>query len=314
MVKDLSREGRVVVVTGAGTGLGRAYALYLAKLGWRVVVNNRRRPASDGGLAPSSADAVVEDIRRAGGHAIAQYDDVRAEGAGQRMLETALNAWGRLDALVNNAGVDQHAPFHKISLASFHDIFRTNFDGTVAVTHTIYPYLRDRADGAIVVSVSSAGLHGLHGLSAYAASKAALIAFARSLSAEGASRNVRVSAVAPYAATRMTDAHLTTELRAAMSPEHVAPVIAALIAPGFKLGGHTWLAGAGWVRRAGCVEWIPGFAADDDPQRMQEHMQSMVAPGSGVAPMLPREFPDALAAHADFMASAQQGLRSQRGG
>jgi len=314
MVKNSSGGGRVVVVTGAGTGLGRAYALYLARLGWKVVVNNRRRPAAQGEPMVSSADAVVEEIRRAGGEAIAQYDDVRSEAAGERMLETALATWGRLDALVNNAGVDQHAPFHKISLEDFQAIFRTNFDGTVAITHAIYPYLRQRGDGAIVVSVSSAGLHGLHGLSAYAASKAALIAFMRSLAAEGASRNLRISAIAPYAATRMTDAHLSPALRELMDPMQVAPIVAALIAPDFAASGHTWLAGAGWVRRAGCVEWAPGFAVSADEQQLQAALQREGNLDPDVARAPPREFSNALEAHADFMASAQQGLREQRRG
>jgi len=286
MVKDSRCEGRVVIVTGAGAGLGRAYALHLARLGWRVVVNNRNRS--------SSAEAVVAEIREQGGEAIAQFDDVCNEGAGERLLQAALSTWGRLDALVNNAGVDQHAPFHKITLEDFRRIFSINFDGTVAITHAIYPYLRDRGAGRIVVSVSSAGLHGLHGLSAYAASKAALIGFMRSLAAEAAPRGVLVSAIAPYAATRMTDAHLTDELRRAMSAEQVAPFVAGLIHPEATTYGQTWVVGAGWARRASSVEWGEGFPVSS--------MESVAQPP-------PTEFPDALAAHADFLACAQQGLR-----
>ncbi len=293
MVKDSRCEGRVVIVTGAGAGLGRAYALHLAGLGWRVVVNNRKRS--------SSADDVVAQIRSQGGEAIAHYDDVCSEGAGERLLQTALNTWGRLDALVNNAGVDQHAPFHKISLDDFRRIFAINFDGTVAITHAIYPHLRAQGSGRIVVSVSSAGLHGLHGLSAYAASKAALIAFMRSLAAEAVSRGVLISAIAPYAATRMTEAHLSDELRGQMSADSVAPFLAGLIHPDSTSHGQTWVVGAGWARRASSVEWGEGYA---------------VAPPSGpmttapedVATSPPREFADALAAHADFLACAQQGL------
>ncbi len=293
MVKDSRCEGRVVIVTGAGAGLGRAYALHLAGLGWRVVVNNRKRS--------SSADDVVAQIRSQGGEAIAHYDDVCSEGAGERLLQTALNTWGRLDALVNNAGVDQHAPFHKISLDDFRRIVAINFDGTVAITHAIYPHLRAQGSGRIVVSVSSAGLHGLHGLSAYAASKAALIAFMRSLAAEAVSRGVLISAIAPYAATRMTEAHLSDELRERMSADSVAPFLAGLIHPDSTSHGQTWVVGAGWARRASSVEWGEGYA---------------VAPPSGpmttapedVATSPPREFADALAAHADFLACAQQGL------
>lgn len=299
MVKDSRCEGRVVIVTGAGAGLGRAYALQLAGLGWRVVVNNRNRSAS--------ADEVVAEIHSKGGAAVAHYDDVCSPGAGERLLQTAVNTWGRLDALVNNAGVDQHAPFHKISLDDFRRIFAINFEGTVAITHAIYPYLRAQGAGRIVVSVSSAGLHGLHGLSAYAASKAALIAFMRSLAAEAAPKGVLVSAIAPYAATRMTEAHLSDELRERMSAASVAPFLANLIHPDATSYGQTWVVGAGWARRASSVEWGEGHpvASPSTP---------VTSECGDVASSPPREFSDALAAHADFLVCAQQGLHRVGGG
>lgn len=302
MVKASDGSRPVVIVTGAGIGLGRSYALHLAALGWRVVVNNRLRAAPDGAPLPSSAEAVVAEIRAAGGEAVAHHDDVCAEGAGGRMLAAALGTWGRLDALVNNAGVDQHMPFHRIGLEDFRRIMAVNFDGTVAVTHPVYRHLRDQGSGRIVVSVSSAGLHGLHGLTAYAASKGALLAFMRSLAAEGASRDVHCAAIAPYAATRMTDPHLTDELRAAMSPDAVAPMVAAMVAPGSRFNGEAWVVGAGWARRASAMEWGAGVpvgiaAAGADSVR------------KAVAAEPPRGFADALVAHADFLASARQGLR-----
>jgi NAD(P)-dependent dehydrogenase (short-subunit alcohol dehydrogenase family) len=308
MVKASGVAGRVVAVTGAGGGLGRAYALHLAALGWRVVVNNRLRAGPDGAPLPSSAEAVAAEIRARGGEAIAQHDDVCAAGAGERLLAAALGAWGRLDALVNNAGVDQHAPFHRIDLGDFRRIMAVNFDGTVAVTHPVYRHMREQGFGRIVVSVSSAGLHGLHGLTAYAASKGALLAFMRSLAAEGAPRGVHCAAIAPYAATRMTDAHLTDELRRTMTAESVAPVVAALVAPDSRANGEAWVAGAGWVRRASAVEWGEGGPAGEFAAAQQAAATPVVATGQ------PREFADALAAHADFLASARQGLRGPREG
>lgn len=308
MVKASDGSRPVVIVTGAGTGLGRAYALHLAALGWRVVVNNRLRQGPDGAPLPSGAERVAEEIRAAGGEAIAQHDDVCADGAGQRMLEVALGRWGRIDALVNNAGVDQHAPFHRISLADFRRIMAVNFDGTVAVTQPVYQQMRVQGHGRIVVSISSAGLHGLHGLTAYAASKGALLAFMRSLAAEGAPRGVHCSAIAPYAATRMTDPHLTDELRSAMPADSVAPVVAELVAPTSRLNGDAWVAGAGWVRRASAIEWGEGFAADGHLAARLE--AAATAPSGSVALPLPREFRDSLEAHRDFLASAQQGLHA----
>jgi len=312
MVKASDGSRPVVIVTGAGIGLGRAYALHLAGLGWRVVVNNRLRAGSDGAPLPSSAEAVVAEIRAAGGEAVAHHDDVCAEGAGERMLATALGAWGRLDALVNNAGVDQHMPFHRIELEDFRRIMAVNFDGTVAVTHPIYRHMRDQGSGRIVVSVSSAGLHGLHGLTAYAASKGALLAFMRSLAAEGAPRDVHCAAIAPYAATRMTDPHLTDELRATMTPEAVAPMVAAMVAPGSRLNGAAWVVGAGWARRASAVEWGEGMPVGDAAVGIDSILDGSVRKGVAAEP--PREFTDALAAHADFLASARQGLRGRSRG
>jgi NAD(P)-dependent dehydrogenase (short-subunit alcohol dehydrogenase family) len=248
MVKASDGSRPVVIVTGAGIGLGRAYALHLAGLGWRVVVNNRLRVGADGAPLPSSAEAVVAEIRAAGGEAVAHHDDVCAEGAGERMAATALGAWGRLDALVNNAGVDQHMPFHRIGLEDFRRIMAVNFDGTVAVTHPIYRHMRDQGSGRIVVSISSAGLHGLHGLTAYAASKGALLAFMRSLASEGAARDVHCAAIAPYAATRMTDPHLNDELRATMSADAVAPAVAARLGWRARVGPgvlRRWSGGQG---------------------------------------------------------------------
>ncbi len=158
---------------------------------------------------------------------MANYEDVcsdrrrRAHGPNRRST-----TWGRLDALVNNAGVDQHAPFHKIDLAAFRTIFDINFLGTLQVTHAAWPHMRAAGHGRVLVSTSSAGLHGLHGLSAYAAAKGALISLSRTLAAEGASRDVFCNAIAPYAATRMTGATVSDEAdRTTMSPDLVAPLV-----------------------------------------------------------------------------------------
>jgi NAD(P)-dependent dehydrogenase (short-subunit alcohol dehydrogenase family) len=253
MVKQESGLARrVAIVTGAGTGLGRAYALRLAADGLRVVVNNRRREVDEQGRG--SADRVVEDILAAGGEAVANHEDVCADAAGERMVAQALNVWGRLDVLVNNAGVDQHAAFHRIDLASFRAIFDVNFLGTLQVTHAAWAHMRRAGHGRVLVSTSSAGLHGLHGLSAYAAAKAALIGLARTLAAEGADHDLFCNAIAPYAATRMTAAHVAEALRERMAPELVAPLVSALVSERSRINGQVLVVGQGWARRAATVE------------------------------------------------------------
>jgi NAD(P)-dependent dehydrogenase (short-subunit alcohol dehydrogenase family) len=245
-------DERVAIVTGAGKGLGRAYSIYLAARGARVVVNNRRRSTSE----PSSADEVVQAIRQAGGQAIANYDSVEDPAAGERIVQQALDTWGRLDVLINNAGVDQRSTFHKVSVEQFRQIFDINFYGSLYVTHAAYARMRAAGYGRIVVSTSVAGLYGLHGLTAYSASKAALIGFMRTLAMEGKSHNVLTNAIAPYAATAMTarQGNMPEEFMTTMRPELVAPAVALMVSEQTSLNGQVIIAGRGVFRRAANVE------------------------------------------------------------
>ncbi len=245
-------DDRVAIVTGAGKGLGRAYAQLLAARGARVVVNNRRRSQDE----PSSADEVVQAIRQAGGQAIANYESVEDSTAGERIVQQALDAWGRIDVLVNNAGVDQRSTFHKVSVEQFRQIFDINFHGSLYVTHAAYAHMRAAGYGRIVVSTSVAGLYGLHGLTAYSASKAALIGFMRTLAAEGKSHNVLTNAIAPYAATPMTarQGTMPEEFLQTMSPEFVAPMVTLMVSEQTNLNGQVIIAGRGAFRRAANVE------------------------------------------------------------
>jgi NAD(P)-dependent dehydrogenase (short-subunit alcohol dehydrogenase family) len=214
----------------------------------------------------------------------------------------ALGQFGRLDALVNNAGVDQHAAFHKIDLPAFRRIFDINFMGTVQVTHAAWAHMRSAGHGRVIVSASSAGLHGLHGLTAYAASKAALIALAKSLAQEGAARDLFCNAIAPYAATRMTGDHFSAEVRQAMAPERVAPLVSALVSPASRVNGQVIVVGHGWARRAATVELAAmsdvdtAAATDASEQRMDALVH---------VPGVCREFRDALEAFADFSSHAK---------
>ena len=245
-------DEKVAIVTGAGKGLGRSYAIYLAARGARVVVNNRRRSNSE----PSSADEVVQAIRQAGGQAIANYDSVEDPAAGARIVQQAVDAWGRVDILINNAGVDQRSTFHKVSVDQFRQIFDINFYGSLYVTHAAYARMRAAGYGRIVVSTSVAGLYGLHGLTAYSASKAALIGFMRTLAMEGKSHNVLTNAISPYAATPMTarQGNMPEEFMTTMRPEFVAPAVALLVSDQTSLNGQVIIAGKGAFRRAANVE------------------------------------------------------------
>jgi NAD(P)-dependent dehydrogenase (short-subunit alcohol dehydrogenase family) len=291
----IRHDGRVAIVTGAGKGLGRAYALALAARGARIVVNNRRRLTDTPG--DSSAERTVAAIRAAGGEAVANFDDVLTPSSGPYLVAQAKDTWGRLDIIVNNAGVGQHLNFQKITLDEWRAIFDLNFYGSLYLTHAAWPALREQRFGRIVVSASSAGLHGLHGLTAYAASKAALIGLMRSLAQEGAGRNVLCNAICPYATTAMTVEQSTPEMIATMTPELVAPLVSYLVSDQTKTNGRVIVAGKGAFRRAVMVEG-PGVAYARSAEVTPE---SIAADIEGIDSLAaPRDFPDALAAFDQF--------------
>lgn len=256
-------DNKVVAITGAGKGLGRAYAHYFAELGAAVVVNNRRHE----GETASSADLVVDEIVSNGGSAVAEYSSVEDQSAGDKLLAAALDSFGRLDCLVANAGVTEGRTFRKQTLEEFREVLEINLMGTVNVMQPAFRHFCDHGGGNVIVSTSSAGLFGDFGLPAYSTSKAALIGLMRSLSIEGAQKNVQVNAIAPYAATRMTAEYLSDEISAAMLPEQVAPVVAWL-ATG-AISGEILVAGGGHVARAGMRAMVPvPVTAIDDWQTL----------------------------------------------
>ncbi|HKZ72842.1 MAG TPA: SDR family NAD(P)-dependent oxidoreductase [Steroidobacteraceae bacterium] len=293
-------DTRVAIVTGAGRGLGRTYAEYLASRGARVVVNNRRRLVDDEGL--TTAEQVVRSIRAAGGEAVANLEDVTDPGSGPGMVQQALDTWGRLDILVNNAGIDQHRAFHHLDVAEFRRIFDVNFYGSLYVTHAAYACMRSAGYGRIVMSTSSAGLHGLHGLSAYAAAKGALIALTRTLAQEGAARGVLVNAVAPYATTQMTAAHVSPQLAELLGPELVAPLVAYLVGEQTRVNGAVIVAGKGWFRRAAAVEGLGAgvYAHEELSPEAIERKLDRILDAAGA-----REFENAVAAFDDFVRQSE---------
>jgi len=252
-------QDQVIIVTGAGRGLGRAYALDLARRGASIVVNTRPREAD----APGSAEAVVAEIIALGGQAVAAPLAVEESGSGDRLLATALDAFGRIDGLLNNAGAPEAKTLHKQTTDAFRQVFEVNFFGALTPTLPIYRHLRAQGSGRILMSTSAAGLHGVHGMAAYSSSKAALIGLMRVIALEGASHGVGCNAIAPYAATGMTADYLDADSAARMGPERVAPVASWLMSPDCPLNGQTLVAGVGAVRPAARIEG-PGLIFADN--------------------------------------------------
>ncbi len=254
-----SLQDQVIVVTGAGRGLGRAYALDLARRGARVVINTRPR-ATD---APGSAEAVAAEIIASGGQAVAAPLAVEEANSGEHLLAAALDAFGRIDGLLNNAGAAEAKSLHKQTTDAFRHVFEVNFFGTLTPTLPIYRHLRAQGSGRILMSTSAAGLHGVHGMAAYSSSKAALIGLMRVIALEGASHGVGCNAIAPYAATGMTAEYLAADRAACMRPERVAPIASWLMSSDCPLNGETLVAGAGAVRPAARIEG-PGLIFTDE--------------------------------------------------
>ena len=245
-------QGRSAIVTGAGKGLGRAYALHMAARGASVLVNNRRHAGEND--AQTSAAQTVATIRAAGGLADANWSDVNDPDSGPAMVQQALDRFGGLDIVVANAGTDTPTAFHKQSLADFRAIFDTGFFGNLHLAHAAWPHLLGQRYGRMVLTASSAGLYANHGQSAYSAGKAAVIGLMRALAIEGRRHDVRVNVIAPYGYSQMTAPYMDPAMARSFDPDLVAPLVGWLCSPQCDVTGEALVSGAGLVRRAGVGE------------------------------------------------------------
>ena len=221
----LDFSGRVAIVTGAGGGLGRAHALALAARGARVLINDLGGTAAGEGGSPLAAQKVVDEIVAAGGQAIANGASVTDPVAVAGMVQQAMHAWGRIDILINNAGILRDKSFAKMSLDDFRAVVEVHLMGAVNCTHAVWPIMLAQRYGRIVMTTSSTGLFGNFGQSNYGAAKMALVGLMQTLSIEGAKSDIRVNCLAPTAATRMTESLLPPEVLAALKPEAVVPAM-----------------------------------------------------------------------------------------
>lgn len=239
-------DGRVVLVTGAGNGLGRTYAKAFALRGAKVLVNDLGGLAQGGGRDPHVAQALVEEIKAAGGEAAANGDSVED---GARIVQSTLDHFGRIDVVINNAGVLRDAAFHKMSEEDWNLIQRVHLNGAFQVTRAAWPHLRDNKFGRVVMTASGAGVYGHFGQANYAAAKLGLFGFAQTLAIEGASRNVLVNTIAPVAASRLTERVMPQEILAILQPELVTPLVVFLGSEACVATGQLFEVGGGCVAR-----------------------------------------------------------------
>ena len=222
-------KGRVAIVTGAGGGLGRQHALALAARGAKVLVNDLGGARDGSGSSLTAAEHVVAEIRAAGGEAIANGASVTDWDAVQAMVQQAVDTWGRIDIVVNNAGILRDKTFAKMDLADFRLVLDVHLMGAVHCTKAAWPHMVEQKYGRILMTTSSTGLYGNFGQSNYGAAKLALVGLMQTLGLEGAKNNIHVNCLAPTAATRMTEDLLPPEVLAALQPQAVTPAMLVLV-------------------------------------------------------------------------------------
>ena len=272
-------DGKTAIVTGAGNGLGRSHALALAARGAKVVVNDFGGSRDGSGGSSAGAEAVVAEITAAGGTAIANGADVTDADAVATMVAQTMDAWGRVDILINNAGILRDRTFAKITMDDFRKVMEVHLMGSVNCTHAVWPIMREQAYGRIVMTSSSSGLHGNFGQSNYGAAKAGLVGLMNVLVLEGEKYGIRVNTLAPSAATRMTEELMSAEALDLLDPASVTPGV--LFLAGEDAPNKTILgAGAGTFSVIEITEttgkWLP--EADRTPEAIAAHWASIADP------------------------------------
>ncbi|CAI8369471.1 MAG: SDR family NAD(P)-dependent oxidoreductase [PS1 clade bacterium] len=221
----LDYTGKVVIVTGAGGGLGRSHALEFARRGAKVVVNDLGGSVDGSGGSSEAADKVVEEIKAAGGEAISNGSSVTDDAGVANMVQQTMDAYGRIDALVNNAGVLRDKSFAKMEVGDFSFVVDVHLFGTMKPTKAVWPIMKEQGYGRILVTSSSSGLYGNFGQANYGAAKLGVVGLINTLKLEGQKDNIHVNALAPVAWTRMTSNLMPPEMEEALTPEQVTPAV-----------------------------------------------------------------------------------------
>ncbi|MGH8908330.1 MAG: SDR family oxidoreductase [Egibacteraceae bacterium] len=242
-------EGRVAVVTGAGGGLGRQHALLFAARGAKVVVNDLGGARDGTGAGSEMADAVVKEIRDAGGEAVANYDSVATGEGGRAVVQTALDEFGRIDVVVNNAGILRDSSFAKITDEQWDTVLKVHLYGTFSVTRAAWPHFREQSFGRVIVTASTSGVYGNFGQSNYGAAKLGMVGLINTLALEGRKYSITANAIVPVAATRMTEDVLPPQLFAQLDPAYASPAVVHLASEECTDTGEIILAGGGHYAR-----------------------------------------------------------------
>lgn len=260
-MSTLSFDGKVAVITGAGGGLGRQHALLLAKRGALVVVNDLGGSVDGTGSSESAAQKVVDEITAAGGEAVTNYDSVATPEGGEAIVKKAVDTFGRIDIVINNAGILRDKTFHNMTPDLMNPVLDVHLKGAFHVTRPAWLHMREQGYGRIVSTSSAAGVFGNFGQTNYGAAKMGLVGFTRVLAVEGAKYNIKANAIAPLALTRMTE-DIMGPLGDKLAPELVSPIAAWLAHEDCEVSGEVYSVGGGRVARVFIGE-TKGFYKSD---------------------------------------------------
>ena len=245
---DLGYDGKVAIITGAGGGLGRQHALLLASRGARIVVNDLGGSMSGDGNSDTPAQAVVKELEALGAEAVANADSVATPEGGEAIVKTAVDAFGRVDIVINNAGILRDKTFHNMTPELLNPIIDVHLKGAFYVTKPAYVLMREQGYGRIVNTSSGSALFGNFGQSNYGAAKFGLVGLTRVLANEGRKYNIKANAIAPIAFTRMTE-ELMPEMKDKLLPEYVSPLVAWLVHEDCPVTGEIYSVGGGHISR-----------------------------------------------------------------
>lgn len=269
MSDDMRFDGKVAVVTGAGGGVGRAYALDLARRGAKVVVNDLGGATDGTGSSDAAASRVAKEIEALGAEAVANFDTVATQEGGQRIVQTALDRFGRCDILIANAGILRDQSFAKLTPENLQAVLDVHLMGSFWTSQPAFQHMKQAGEGGkIILTTSASGLFGNFGQTNYTAAKMGIWGLMRTLSIEGARNDIQANCVAPAAATRLTGGE---EDSGPNSPKSVAPLVVALCHESSKITGETFMSGYNWYTRCFMAQ-APGWVADEDAEVTAEEI------------------------------------------
>lgn len=276
MEDKIDFKGKVAVVTGAGAGLGKVYALEFAKRGAKVVVNDLGGARDGLGESKTPAESVVSEIKALGFEAVANYDNVATKEGGENIVKTALDSFGSIDILVNNAGILRDKSFTKMESENWHAVLDVHLNGAYNVTKPAFECMKENGFGRIIMTTSAAGLYGNFGQTNYSAAKMGLVGLMNTLKIEGLKYNVLVNTIAPIAASRLTEDILPPEMLEKMKPEFIAPLVMYLSSGNCGETGQIYNAGMGYYNRASLIT-SPSIQLGEDgnPPSAETIMENM---------------------------------------